>query len=92
MLLKIKPNVILLLGYFEDRSIPSLVCGAIASSAVLAQEGALLGVVGGRVDSAGERRGPGIIPDRFIVLCGTSGGFGFYHLSPHPKPALSAWW
>ena len=67
MLLKIKPNVILLLGYFKARSIPSLVRGAIAWPAVLAREGALLGVVGGRAGTAWERRGPGTIPDRFIA-------------------------
>lgn len=67
MLLKIKPNVILLLGYFKARSIPSLVRGAITWPAVLAREGSFLGVVGARADAARERRGPGIIPDHFIV-------------------------
>lgn len=67
MLLKIKPNVILLLGYFKARSIPTLVRGAVAGPAVLAREGALLGVVGGRADTAGERRGPTVIPERFRV-------------------------
>lgn len=47
MLLKINPNEVWLLGYFKARSIPSLVRGAVTWLAVLAQEGALLRVVGG---------------------------------------------
>lgn len=67
MLLKIKPNVTFLLGYFKSRSIPSSVCGVIVRPAVLVQEGSLLGVAGGQGDTTGERRGPGVIPDHFTV-------------------------
>lgn len=67
MLLEIKPNGVSLPGYFKARSIPGVVPGAIAWPAALARAGALLGVVGGRVDTDGERRGPNITPDHFIV-------------------------
>lgn len=43
MLLKINPNEIWLPGYFKARSIPSLVCGAVAWLAVLAREVACSG-------------------------------------------------
>lgn len=67
MLLEMKPNGVLLPGYFKARSIPGVVPGAIAWPAAPARAGALLGVVGGGADTDGERTGPNITPDHFVV-------------------------